>query len=114
MEEKRTRKEWLTKKIATEYRKRALQLSNDVEDVGERRKLRIELQERCGLTELEALNILNGNHIEEYVHKYYLLENNIPLQKDKKKNSNLVDVEAIENEELNELRSGKNIEINPD
>ena len=40
---------------------------NGLQDIGDRRKLRIELQERCNLTELEAVNIVNGFHIDIYV-----------------------------------------------
>lgn len=60
--------ELLTRKIATEYRDKALFLSNsDMHDIGERRALRIELQTRCNLTELAAVNIINGYHISDYV-----------------------------------------------
>ena len=60
--------ELLTKKIATEYRDKALLLTNgDMQDIGKRRSLRIELQTRCNLTELEAVNIINGYHINDYV-----------------------------------------------
>lgn len=93
MKEKQERKEWLTDEIAQEYRKRAMELSGGVEDIGERRKLRIELQKRCGLTELEALNILNDNHISQYVHKYYMLKNNIPIKKNKQKVNDLAEIE---------------------
>lgn len=60
--------EALTKAIAKEYRQRAERLPpNGLQDIGDRRKLRIELQNRCNLTELEALNIINGYHIDLYV-----------------------------------------------
>lgn len=60
--------ELLTKKIANEYRDRARRLPpNGLQDIGDRRKLRIELQNRCNLTELEAVNIINGYHIGDYV-----------------------------------------------
>lgn len=60
--------ELLTRKIATEYRDRASLLPpNGLQDIGDRRKLRIELQNRCNLTELQAVNIINGYHIGEYV-----------------------------------------------
>ncbi len=50
--------EILTRAIANEYRDRALLLpSNGLQDIGERRKLREELQARCNLTELQAVNI---------------------------------------------------------
>ncbi len=57
--------EVLTQEICRDYRKRMLELPPmGYQDIGERRKLRIELQERCGLTELEALNVCNGHHWE--------------------------------------------------
>ena len=60
--------ELLTRKIANEYRDRASRLPpNGMQDIGDRRKLRIELQNRCNLTELQAVNIINGFHIGDYV-----------------------------------------------
>lgn len=60
--------ELLTRKIANEYRDRARLLPpNGMQDIGDRRKLRIELQSRCNLTELEAVNIINGYYIGDYV-----------------------------------------------
>ena len=60
--------ELLTRKIANEYRDRARLLPpNGLQDIGDRRKLRIELQNRCNLTELQAVNIINGYHIYDYV-----------------------------------------------
>lgn len=60
--------ETLTLKIANEYKKRAMLLpSNGLQDIDGRRELRIELQDRCNLTELQAVNILNGFHIPDYV-----------------------------------------------
>lgn len=63
--------ELLTREIAYTYRDRAKALPyNGMQDIGERRALRIELQERCGVTELEAVNIINGFHIDTYCMKY--------------------------------------------
>ena len=60
--------EVLTKEIANEYRDRAKLLPpNGLQDIGDRRKLRIELQKRFNLTELEAVNIINGFYIDIYV-----------------------------------------------
>lgn len=60
--------ELLTRKIANEYRDRASRLPpNGMQDIGDRRKLRIELQNRCNLTELQAVNIINDFHIGDYV-----------------------------------------------
>lgn len=39
----------------------------ELQDIEERRKLREELQARCNLTELQAVNIINGFHIPDYV-----------------------------------------------
>ena len=53
--------ELLTAEIANEYRILAENLpENGRQDTGERRELRQELQRRCGLSELQAINILNG------------------------------------------------------
>lgn len=60
--------ELLTRKIANEYRDRAKLLPpNGLQDIGDRRKLRVELQNRCNLTELQAINIINGFYIGDYV-----------------------------------------------
>lgn len=65
--------EWLTLEICQAYRTRALELGS-VNDTGARRDLRIELQKKCDLTEVEALNILAGKHITEYVRKYDIMQ----------------------------------------
>lgn len=58
----------LTRKIENEYRDRAKFLPvNGLQDTRERRELRLELQHRCNLTELQAVNIINGYHIGDYV-----------------------------------------------
>lgn len=59
-------KEWLTYKIAIDYRERAKKLDN----VKARYKLIHELMERCGVTELEATCITRGYGINDYVTKY--------------------------------------------
>lgn len=65
--------ELLTHEIACAYRDRAKALPhNSVQDAGERRALRQELQERCGITELEAVNILSGFNIGDYCRKYLI------------------------------------------
>ena len=70
--------EWLTLEAANFYLAKANALTNkNPADVGKRRELRIELQERYGLLEIEAVNILNGNGINDYVNKYYQIKNEI-------------------------------------
>ncbi len=67
---------WLDEEAANVYAKKAMFLpGNDGQDIGERRELRIELQETYGLLEIEAINILNGYHIQDYVTKYYNIQN---------------------------------------
>lgn len=63
--------ELLSRAIAKEYQKAASALMDDgIQDIGQRRTLRIELQKRCGLTELEAVNVINGHHVQDYIAKY--------------------------------------------
>ena len=70
--------EWLTLEICREYKRRADILpSNDGKDIGERRKLRIELQERCHIQPIEAINILNGYYWDVYVNRYDMLSGKI-------------------------------------
>lgn len=60
--------ELLTAEIANEYRTLAENLpENSGQDTGERRRLRQELQNRCGLSELQAINILSGFHVKDYI-----------------------------------------------
>lgn len=60
--------ELLTMKLAREYQKRAAALpENGRQDIGDRRKLRMELQKRCGLTELQAVNVICGYHAGDYI-----------------------------------------------
>ncbi len=69
---------WLTMEICREYKRRADSLpSNNGQDIGDRRKLRLELQERCHLAPIEAINILNGVHCDLYVHRYDILSGKI-------------------------------------
>ena len=54
-------------------------------DVGQRRQLRKELQERFGLLEIEAVNILSGVHGTFYVEKYNRIRNCTPLKSESTK-----------------------------
>ena len=60
-----------------------------MELTGARRELYDELRRIYGVTVVEAVNILNGYNISEYVEKYQRIENIIPvnrkIEKDKKK-----------------------------
>ncbi len=60
--------ELLTQDVAKEYQRRAERLpDNGLQDIGERRSLRLELQEKYGLTELQAVNVLNNRHVGDYI-----------------------------------------------
>ena len=39
-------------------------------DIGLRREIRLDLMKKYGLSEIEAINVLNGRNIEDYVVKY--------------------------------------------
>ena len=87
------RGEWLTAEAVAAYQKRAAKLSaSGNQDIGAWRTLRKELQERYGLLEIEAINILNGFHAAFYVEKYRRILNAIPWQTDPNK-ANLVETE---------------------
>ena len=61
--------ELITRELAKEYQAKAMALGY-CEDVGEHRRLRIELQMRCGLTELDAVNLLNDRNTHDIIEKY--------------------------------------------
>lgn len=67
--------ELLTRDIAMEYYRKASALPpNGRQDIGKRRELRMELQKRCEITELQAVNIINGYYIGDYVKLYEIKE----------------------------------------
>ena len=73
--------EWLTEEICNEYIERAKKLSQNAgNDTGSWRALRIELQERCRLTEVQAVNILRDkkSNIRDYLNYYGILSGEIP------------------------------------
>lgn len=72
--------EWLTDSVARQYEEKAWPYLyiNGKQYTGFVRELGIDLQKNYGVTELEAINILNGYHIGDYVHKYYCIKNLIP------------------------------------
>lgn len=74
--------EWLTKEACEEYQALARQAnSNDPQDIEKRREIRFELQRKYGLTEIEAVNILNGNNVSDYLNKYNRVMTRTPLIK---------------------------------
>ena len=47
--------------------------------IAEVRKIGEELQKEYGVTELEAINILKGHNVKDYLNKYYRIQHKIPL-----------------------------------
>ena len=72
--------EWLSVDVARHYRQLAAPFLAfyDGQYIKTVRELGRELQDMYGVTELEAINILNGYHIKDYVGRYYRIENCIP------------------------------------
>ncbi len=78
--------EWLTYDIANRYYKKASEAKTPTNEmVGRLLELRDELVHKYGITEIEAINILYGYHISEYVEKYHRICNLIPVKTDTKK-----------------------------
>lgn len=74
------RGKWLTFEGAKQYQKRACALRSSTYEIkGKMYELMSELMEEYGVTQVEAINILNGHHIAEYVNKYYRIQHLIPL-----------------------------------
>lgn len=60
----------LDTKIAERFHKQALKTSEYPLDYGQMHVLKKELMDLCGVTELEALNILCGRNVRDYIDKY--------------------------------------------
>ena len=93
----------LNQEIAIKYYKKAKRLrKNDGQDIGEFRKLKNELMKKCNVTEIEAINILNGFHISDYVKKYELIsESKVPsvdVNKRKENRELLMKIAELEDE----------------
>ena len=73
----------LDRKIAKEFHRYAEQTMEYPNNYGEMTRLRIELQKLCGITELEAINVLIDRNVSDYISKYngyfkgYYLENKV-------------------------------------
>lgn len=89
---------WLDEEVARKYSEAALipLVSSGGQYIGRVRELGKDLQEKYGVTEIEAINILNDTeNVEDYINKYYRIKNCIPSR---------IDEEAIRNQTLEELR----------
>lgn len=85
-EQRKHKGQWLTKEAVDYYYEQAQKCTCGASgDVGQRRRLRKELQERFGLLEIEAVNILSGVHGAFYVEKYNRIRNCTPLKSDSTK-----------------------------
>ena len=80
-EHRKHRGDWLTQEVAEKYEAKSwvYRVLNDNQYTGKVRKIGEKLQEKYGVTELEAINILNGNHASDYVQKYFRIRHRIPL-----------------------------------
>ena len=72
--------EWLTRETVEKYRAKswAYRVIYNSQYINEVREIGRELQELYGVSELEAINILNGRNIDFYVNKYYMMQHCIP------------------------------------
>ena len=79
---------WLDAKVAERYAAYAMVplAINGNQYINEVRKLGEELQNEYGVTEIEAINILNDENVEDYINNYFRIKNLIP---------NYVDEQAI-------------------
>lgn len=72
---------WLTMEAAKEYQTRAVALKNSSAEIkGQLYELAEELRKEYGVNQIEAINILNGVHVADYVSKYDCIQNKIPIK----------------------------------
>lgn len=57
-------------KIAQDFHKQAMKTPEYPLDCGRMRSLKKELIDLCGVTEIEAINILCGRNVGDYINKY--------------------------------------------
>ena len=48
--------------------------NNGSQDIGQRRKAKLSMMKEYGVTEVEAINILNGYNINDYINKYSFMK----------------------------------------
>ncbi len=73
----------LDKKIAKYFHELAEKTKEYPMDYGEMRRLRSELQELCGLEEVEALNVLTDHNVDFYISIYSGYFKPVPMIDDK-------------------------------
>ena len=89
--------EWLTIDVANKYADEAwfYIVKNDGQYIHEVREFGTELQDKYGVTELEAINILFENNVDDYVENYYRIRNLIPVSVDQQKICDMVVAEYL-------------------
>lgn len=71
---------WLTEEAVKKYQELAKKISGpDKVMAGERRNLCLQLIKEYGVTELEAINIINGYCVGDYIAKYERIKTQTPL-----------------------------------
>lgn len=73
---------WLTQSVVDQYQAKSwvYRVLEDNQYCGMVRQIGQELQEKYGVTELEAINILNGHNVKDYLNKYYRIRHKIPAE----------------------------------
>jgi hypothetical protein len=78
-EHNRHRGDWLTAEVAGLYAAKSwiYRVYEGGQYCGKVREIGTELQERYGVTEIEAINILFEHNVSDYVNRYYRIKNRI-------------------------------------
>lgn len=78
--------EWLTCEACNYYHEKAkIYNKTNGQDADLKRELRLELQNRYGLLDIEAINILNGFYTSFYVEKYRRIKECLPFNRNNSK-----------------------------
>ena len=80
-ENSRHRGAWIDADIARQYAAKSWiwRVISDGQYVGKVREIGEELQREYGVTEIEAINIMNERNVADYLNKYYRIQHKIPL-----------------------------------
>lgn len=75
---------WLTEEVAENYQKKyKTLLQNGVSELDASWELGAELQANYGVTRIEAMNILKGYYVKDYVNRYERIRKLIPQPRKK-------------------------------
>ncbi len=79
--------DWLTAEVAEEYYAKSwiYREAYGNKYIGKVKEIGDELRRKYGVTEIEAINILAGRNVSDYVNKYHRLKNLIPNSVDYQK-----------------------------